>query len=108
MTPRFTVAGSEVLALCRAALAAGDPAARVAMGQTLLDMGRFADARSELEPFCRSRPDNPAAWSYLGQAREGLGDRAGAEYAYRQAVELETHGSRFSTGASRRLRDLRA
>lgn len=93
MTPRFTAAGSEVLALCRAALAAGDPTARVAMASTLLHMGRFADARSELERFCRSQPDNPAAWSYLGRAREGLGDRAGAEYAYRQAVELEARGS---------------
>lgn len=78
------------------------------MGHTLLDMGRFADAQTELEPFIRSQPDNPTAWSYLGQAREGLGDRVGAEFAYRQALELEGQGSGFRTRASGRLRDLRA
>lgn len=78
------------------------------MGQALLDMGRFADALRELEPFCCAQPDDPTAWSYLGQAREALGDRAGAEHAYRRAVELETRGSRFSTRASGRLRNLTA
>jgi predicted Zn-dependent protease len=99
----------EVLALCRAALVAGDPGARMAMGHTLLDLGRFADAQSHLEPFCREQPGNASAWSYLGRAREAMGDSAGAEEAYLRAVELETRGlAEFMTDASGRLQDLRA
>ncbi len=52
-----------------------------------------AKAAEELQKAVAIRPDFPAAWSDLGEARKTLLDDAGALTAYRRAVELDPNDS---------------
>lgn len=51
--------------------------------------GRYAAAIEVLERATRLDPESLEAWGTLGVAREGAGDLAGAEQAYRRVLALE-------------------
>ena len=57
--------------------------------QALFHLGRMEEARAELEKALRMRPDNAASWALLGNVLAALRDAAGAERAYRRALQHE-------------------
>jgi tetratricopeptide (TPR) repeat protein len=78
----------EAIGVARAGLAVHPayPSARLTLGRALLDSGDAAGARVELEGALRDAPDNIQASRYLAQAREQLGDLAGAAEQYRKTL----------------------
>ena len=64
------------------------PSLRVTLGRALLEHGELAAARTELEAVLHAVPDNILAERFLGEALEGLGDRAGARRQYLKALAL--------------------
>ena len=69
--------------------------ARHNRAQALFSLGRFEEARAELDAVVAARPDLQAAWSLLGSVLAAQGDLK-AEQAYRRALQLrpdhpETH-----------------
>jgi arylsulfatase A-like enzyme len=57
--------------------------------QELLSAGNFQDACAILEAVVLAAPNFFQAWYNMGNCRERLGDIAGAEAAYRRAVEID-------------------
>ncbi|HSN22270.1 MAG TPA: tetratricopeptide repeat protein [Usitatibacter sp.] len=55
--------------------------------QALLHLGRPAEARAELEKALQLRPDHAPSWGLLGSVLAAQGDAAGAERAYRRALQ---------------------
>ncbi|HEU0105264.1 MAG TPA: DUF4388 domain-containing protein [Vicinamibacteria bacterium] len=64
------------------------PSLRVTLGRALLEHGELEAARTELEAVLHAVPDNILAERFLGEALEGLGDRAGARRQYLKALAL--------------------
>ncbi len=58
-------------------------------GTEMLAAGRLQEAMARLELATRLDPDLAAAWVNLGVARRRTGDLAGAEDAYRRALDLD-------------------
>lgn len=83
----------------RLALEAGDMKAHYALGYTLCGLGAHRQAYDHLRRYTELVPSNGWAWWWLGQACEGLGDRAEARIAYERAVEANGD----ETDASERL-----
>jgi tetratricopeptide (TPR) repeat protein len=70
---------------------AGDPSifkAYALIGTSLVELGRMEEALSPLETHLAYKPDDPSAWSYLGNAYYLLDDYENAEQAYNQAIVL--------------------
>jgi tetratricopeptide (TPR) repeat protein len=65
-----------------------DAAPRQILGLVYLVTGRPAEARKELQAGAAADPSSAAMQLDLGRATEALGDLAGAEAAYRRALEL--------------------
>ncbi len=63
------------------------PSIRRNRAQALLHLGRAAEARAELEKALQIRPDHAPSWGLLGNVLAASGDRAGAERAYRRALQ---------------------
>jgi len=82
----------------RLCLAAGDPKAHFGLGYTLCDLGRHREAYGHLLEYRRIVPRNPWAWSWLGQACEGIEEPRQAARCYRRAIRLELEGG-FETDA---------
>lgn len=61
--------------------------ARLNYGVALSRTGNLADAAREIEEAARQEP-NPRGWQMVGRVRRQLGDRAGADAAYREAIRL--------------------
>ena len=59
----------------------------------LEDEGKVADAAAKYREILAAHPDSSVAWTDLGNADEKLGDRKGAEDAFRKALALDA-GSR--------------
>ena len=59
----------------------------------LEDQGKVADAAAKYREILAAHPDSSVAWTDLGKAEEKLGDRKGAEEAFRKALALDA-GSR--------------
>ncbi len=81
---------------------------RIQRGWVRLEAGDFAGARADFETVVRMRPDIPAAWDYLAEARHMLGDCAGALRDATRAIELAPGEARawITRGlAKSRLRD---
>ncbi len=95
----------KALLLWQACLEQGNELARYALGYTLLDQGRPAEAREQLKHYSSIVRANAWAWCYLGQACEQLEDWEEAEYAYRQAVAATQAGA-LETDAPARLADM--
>ena len=81
---------AEAIRVARAGLAVHSayPSARLTLGRALLDSGDPLGARAELESALREAPDNILASRYLAQAREALGDVAGALEQYRKTLQM--------------------
>jgi len=90
----------------RQCLAAGDPKGHFGLGYTLCDLGRPQEAYAHLLEYTRAVPRNAWAWTWLGQAAEGIGEVREAERCYRRALRLERRGS-FETDADERLANLK-
>lgn len=60
----------------------------VQIGRTLLDLGRYDEARAVLEGLVKQASDSSSAWFYYGDALRLVGQPRDAERAYRQATRL--------------------
>jgi len=58
------------------------------LGQTMLALGEWSNARRTLEQALALNPGAPQIWHLLGQARLRTGDRTGAEAAIRKGLTL--------------------
>lgn len=63
--------------------------ARVNLGVALLDLGRDADARKELEDAVKALPKSARAWQALGVARSRAGALYEAKEAYEASIKLD-------------------
>lgn len=63
------------------------PSIRRNRAQALLHLGRLDEARADLEKALQMRPDHAASWGLLGNVLAASGDAAGAERAYRRALQ---------------------
>lgn len=76
----------------------GDQMAHFAIGYSLMELERPAQAKEPLRRYTRLEPNNAFSWLWLGHACWALGDFEGAEYAYTAAVSRTALGS-FDTDA---------
>lgn len=58
------------------------------LGETLAGLDRWAEAAARYAQATEAKPDDPAAWVRLGEARCRLGQPAAAKEAYHQALAL--------------------
>jgi len=81
----------EAVKADRAALALepGSPTARNGLGLLAIDQGRPKDAVREFTEATQTDPNNASYWTNLGNAKRAVGDRGGAEQAYRKALEID-------------------
>jgi tetratricopeptide (TPR) repeat protein len=89
-----------------AVLQAGDPMAHYALGYTLLDQDRPAEAYRHLRHYTELAPDNSWAWAYRGRAATAIGEHADARASLCRAVELERAADEDETDAREQLMDL--
>ncbi len=89
----------------RACLMAGDPKAHFGLGCTLCDLDRGQEAYGHLREYTRVQPRNAWAWTWLGQAYEGIDEPRQAAKCYRRAIRLEKDAG-FETDAAERLERL--
>jgi tetratricopeptide (TPR) repeat protein len=68
---------------------ANDRVPRFELAKAYLRLGKSAEAAAHLESVLETDPDDASAWYNLGVARDRGGDRAGAEAAWRRALELD-------------------
>ncbi|MCK9461090.1 MAG: tetratricopeptide repeat protein [Proteobacteria bacterium] len=66
-----------------------DEDADLPAGQALIEQGDYEKAATVFEALAKESPDDPALHYYLGLAKAGLDDVAGAEAAYKRAIELD-------------------
>lgn len=90
----------------REALGHGDQMAHFAIGYSLMELDRAAEAKEPLRRYSRLNENNSWAWVWLGHACWALGDHEGAESAYREAIERTARGS-FETHAPELLARVR-
>ena len=77
----------EAIAVCEAGLQR-HPAylsARVTLGRSLLELGRYDEARHQLEHVLRTAPENLAAIRALAEIHDRAGDYSDAQFAASQA-----------------------
>lgn len=81
---------AEAIAVARKGLDkhANYPSARLTMGRALLDSGRPADAKIELEQVVKASPDNILASKLLGDAFDDLGESAKALEQFERTLKL--------------------
>jgi tetratricopeptide (TPR) repeat protein len=89
----------------RVCLASGDPKGHFGIGYTLCDLGRHREAYGHLRAYTGVVPRNAWAWSWLGQACEGIDEPREAARCYRRAIRLERLGS-YETDARERMEEL--
>ncbi len=93
---------SEAASLWRMALDAGDMKAHFGLGYTLCELGEHRRAYAHLRRYTELVPTNGWAWSWLGQACEGIGRLPEARAAYVRAIEADGD----ETDAAERLENL--
>ena len=64
----------------------GDIDARILRGRTLVKVGRFDEAVEQLDTALNADRRRPATYAALGEATWAIGDREGAERAFRQGT----------------------
>ncbi|MEZ4225095.1 MAG: tetratricopeptide repeat protein [Polyangiaceae bacterium] len=79
--------------------------ADVQAGMDAIQNGKFEDAKAALEKARAVDPKDPQAAYYLGVALENLGDAAGAEKSYRDALALDAKLVEASVNLSALLLD---
>ena len=67
--------------------------ARVTLGRALLELGRFDEARQELEHVLRAAPENLAAIRGLAEIHHRRGELPEALEQYRSALQVAKHDS---------------
>ncbi|MDY0957112.1 tetratricopeptide repeat protein [Sphingomonas sp. CFBP8993] len=97
---RPTAAVDPAVAQAAAAKAPGDAAAQKKLGDAMLAKRRFDEAATAYRASLAIDPNQPLAWSALGEAlmqtsnSEGVGLPAGAAEAFRKAVALDPRDPR--------------
>ncbi len=81
----------------------GRAAYRDSLGWALFRLGRSTEALTELARAVAGAPEDGAAWSHLGDAREALGEPAAAWLAWKRAESLSS-----TAGVSKKARKLQA
>ena len=68
-----------------------DDEVRIALRDAIAleDEGKIADAAGRYREILAAHPDSSVAWTDLGNAMEKLGDRAGAQEAFRKALAVD-------------------
>ncbi len=79
-------------------LAPGSAAALNRVGRLAIDAGRAADAVKAFDRAAAADSNNASYWANLGNARRAIGDRAGAEQAYRHALEIDARTADAANG----------
>lgn len=84
----------------RAALvvAPGSATAHNGLGLIATDEQRFQEAVGEFERATTLDPNNASYWANLGNARRAIHDAAGAEHAYRQALQVDARTADAANG----------
>ncbi len=72
------------------------PEAHLALGAGLIAVGKFGEARTELERVVKRRPDFDAAWATLGSAYQELGEYSPGLGALQTAVRLKPGNFRYA------------
>jgi tetratricopeptide (TPR) repeat protein len=72
--------------------------ARLRLAEGLVETGKPAEARAEVEKLAAETPNEPRAVLLLARVREAAGDRAGALEAYSRAAR-DSKGPEWSTAA---------
>jgi Tfp pilus assembly protein PilF len=80
------------------------PEAAFNAGVFLAQSGRTENAIPFYERALAARPNMPAAWARLGEAKRECGDAAGAIDAFRKALEIEPSNARAREGIVSALR----
>ncbi len=101
------VEGEEAVERWRHCLETGDGMAHFALGYTLLELGRSAEAYRHLRHYTELAPMGAWNWCWYGRAAEAIGEVAEARGAYERALELEELCGE-ETDAGRRLQALDA
>jgi tetratricopeptide (TPR) repeat protein len=83
------VEGEEAVERWRHCLEAGDGMAHFALGYTLFELGRHAEAYRHLRHYTEIAPMGAWNWCWYGRAAEATGEIAEARAAYHRAIELE-------------------
>ncbi|MDX6272298.1 MAG: hypothetical protein QOD28_3521 [Acidobacteriota bacterium] len=97
-------AGAAALTVCAqqqsASVAAASPAAtgETERGIALYRQGRVKEAVVALRAVVKQRPDDAAAWYYLGQSLFSDGEQKDAAKAYEKAVKLRPENVVYRTG----------
>lgn len=68
--------------------------AALAHGRALIFWGEYERAATALQEATRHEPDDAGAWHDLGMVRHRLGDLAGAEVAFRRAIDASPRDGR--------------
>ena len=84
----MSCSGPEALARWTHCLEAGDQSAHYALGYTLLDLGRPAEAYAHLRHYATIAPHGAWNWNHLGRAAEAIGETEEARRAFLRAIEL--------------------
>jgi choline-sulfatase len=71
------------------ALEPGSPTARNGLGLLAIDQGRNQDAVHQFTEATQTDPNNASYWTNLGNAKRAIGDRGGAEQAYRKGLGID-------------------
>ena len=78
-----------------------EPASAAALngvGLLAIDAGHAADAVKAFEQAAAADSNNAPYWANLGNARRAIGDRTGAEQAYRHALEIDERTADAANG----------
>ena len=79
-------------------LAPNSAMAHNGLGLLAVDADRPQDAVKEFERAAAIDPNNASYWANLGNARRAVGDRAGAEQAYRRALDVDARAADAANG----------
>lgn len=80
------------------ALAPSSATARNGLGLLAVDQQRLQDAVREFSQAAELDPGNASYWANLGNARRATGDAAGAEQAYRRALDVDSRSADAANG----------
>jgi len=95
------VEGEEAVERWRHCLEAGDSMAHFALGYSLFELGRHAEAYRHLRHYTEIAPMGAWNWCWYGRAAEAIGELTEARAAYRRAIELEEAGGDETDAADR-------
>ena len=79
-------------------LAPSSATAHNGLGLLAADADRPREAAAEFQRATEIDPNNAAYWANLGNARRALGDRGGADQAYRRALDVDAREADAANG----------